>query len=130
MSNMHIFNAGPCKLPDIVLEKTAEAINNFAGTGMSVLSISHRTKEWDAVMNETRALWKELLDIPDGYEVVFLSSGCTMEFLMVALNFLEKKAAYVDTGVWSTKALKTAKQFGEVVVPASSEDRHYCYVPK
>lgn len=130
MATKHIFNAGPCKLPDIVLREAQEAIADFAGTGVSVLCISHRTKEWDAIMDDTRALWKELLNIPDGYEVVFLSSGASMEFLTMPYNFLEKKAVYLDTGVWSSKAIKEAKAFGEVDIVASSKDANYNYIPK
>lgn len=130
MSKVHVFNAGPCLLPQVVYEHTAEAVKNFAGTGVSVLSISHRTKEWDAVMDETRALWKELLNIPDTHEVVLLGGGASLEFLYVAMNFLEKKAAYLDTGVWAHKALKEAKGIGEAYAIASSEDRNYNYIPK
>lgn len=91
MAKVHVFNAGPCLLPQVVLDRANDAIKEFAGTGVSLLCISHRTKEWEAVMDETRALWKELLHIPEGYEVVFLSSGASMEFLYVAMNYLEKR---------------------------------------
>ena len=130
MAKVHVFNAGPCLLPQVVLDRANDAIKEFAGTGVSLLCISHRTKEWEAVMDETRALWKELLHIPEGYEVVFLSSGASMEFLYVAMNYLEKKAAYLDTGVWASKAIKEAKGLGEAVVVASSKDKNYTYVPK
>lgn len=130
MNKVHVFNAGPCLLPQVVLDNAKAAIDNFAGTGVSLLCISHRTKEWEAVMDETRALWKELLHIPEDYEVVFLAGGASMEFLYVAMNFLEKKAAYLDTGVWANKALKEAKGLGEAVAVASSKDRNYCYIPK
>ena len=130
MNKVHVFNAGPCLLPQVVLDNAKAAIDNFAGTGVSLLCISHRTKEWEAVMDETRALWKELLHIPEDYEVVFLAGGASMEFLYVAMNFLEKKAAYLDTGVWASKALKEAKGLGEAVAVASSKDRNYCYIPK
>ena len=130
MIKVHVFNAGPCLLPQVVLDNAKAAIDNFAGTGVSLLCISHRTKEWEAVMDETRALWKELLHIPEDYEVVFLAGGASMEFLYVAMNFLEKKAAYLDTGVWASKALKEAKGLGEAVAVASSKDRNYCYIPK
>ncbi len=95
MNKVHVFNAGPCLLPQVVLDNAKAAIDNFAGTGVSLLCISHRTKEWEAVMDETRALWKELLHIPEDYEVVFLAGGASMEFLYVAMNFLEKKADVV-----------------------------------
>ena len=130
MSKIHVFNAGPCLLPQQVLDRAKAAIDNFAGTGVSLLCISHRTKEWEAVMDETRALWKELLHIPEDYEVVFLASGASMEFLYVAMNFLEHKAAYLDTGVWAHKALKEAKGLGEAYALASSADKNYSYVPK
>ena len=130
MSKKHVFNAGPCILPQEALDATVDAIKDFAGTGVSLLCISHRTKEWDAVMDETRALWKELLNIPEGYEVVFLPGGASMEFLFVALNFLEKKAAYLETGVWAKKALKEAKAYGDAYALASSADKNYSYIPK
>ena len=130
MAKVHVFNAGPCLLPQVVLDRANDAIKEVAGTGVSLLCVSHRTKEWEAVMDETRALWKELLHIPEGYEVVFLSSGASMEFLYVAMNYLEKKAAYLDTGVWASKAIKEAQGLGEAVVVASSKDKNYTYVPK
>lgn len=130
MKKLHVFNAGPCLLPQEVYDSAVEAIKDFAGTGVSVLSISHRTKEWDAIMDDTRALWKELLNIPDGYEVVFLGGGASMQFLYIPMNFLEKKAVYVDTGVWAHKAFKEAKGLGNAVEIASSSDKNYNYVPK
>ncbi|MBR6457517.1 MAG: 3-phosphoserine/phosphohydroxythreonine transaminase [Bacteroidales bacterium] len=130
MGKKHVFNAGPCLLPQEALDATIDAIKDFAGTGVSLLCISHRTKEWDAVMDETRALWKEILHIPEGYEVVFLPGGASMEFLFVALNYLEKKAAYLETGVWAKKALKEAKAYGDAYALASSEDKNYSYIPK
>lgn len=130
MKKLHVFNAGPCLLPQEVYDSAVEAIKDFAGTGVSVLSISHRTKEWDAIMDDTRALWKELLNIPEGYEVVFLGGGASMQFLYIPMNFLEKKAAYVDTGVWAHKAFKEAKGLGNAVEIASSSDKNYNYVPK
>ena len=130
MSKVHVFNAGPCLLPKEVYDSACEAIKDFAGTGVSLLSISHRTKEWDAIMDETRALWKELLNIPEGYETIFLGGGASLEFLYVPMNFLEKKAAYVDTGVWAHKAWKEAKGLGDAVEIASSKDKNYTYIPK
>lgn len=126
----HVFNAGPCILPQIALDNAIEAIKDFKGTGVSVLCISHRTKEWEVTMEETRQLWKELLNIPEDYEVLFLGGGASLEFLMVPYNFLEKKAAYLQTGVWAKKAAKEAKAFGETVIVASSEDTTYTYIPK
>jgi phosphoserine aminotransferase len=130
MKRVHNFNAGPCVLPKAAINATIEALKDFAGTGMSVIEVSHRSKEWQAVMDETEALWKEILHIPDGYKVLFLGGGASLQFLMVAMNFLEKKAAYLETGVWAKKALKEAKGIGEAVCVASSADTTYNYIPK
>ncbi len=130
MAKVHVFNAGPCLLPQQVLDHALEAIRDFSDTGVSLLSVSHRSKEWEAVMDETRSLWRELLKIPDTHEVVFLSGGASMEFLYVAMNYLEKKAAYLDTGVWASKAIKEARGLGEVEVVASSKDENYTYIPQ
>ncbi|MDR1791883.1 MAG: 3-phosphoserine/phosphohydroxythreonine transaminase [Bacteroidales bacterium] len=130
MKIAHNFNAGPCVLPKEAINEAIEGLKDFAGTGMSVIEVSHRSKEWDAVMQETEALWKELLNIPDGYKVLFLGGGASLQFLMVAMNFLEKKAAYLETGVWAKKALKEAKGIGEAVCVASSADTTYNYIPK
>lgn len=130
MDKVHVFNAGPCLLPEVVYDKAIEAIKNFKGTGVSLLSISHRTKEWEATMEETRALWKELLHIPDTHEVLFLGGGASLQFLYVAMNYLEHKAAYLETGVWAKKALKEAKGIGEAYAIASSADKNYSYIPK
>ncbi|MEG1555959.1 MAG: 3-phosphoserine/phosphohydroxythreonine transaminase [Bacteroidales bacterium] len=130
MKRVHNFNAGPCVLPKEAINAAIEALKDFAGTGMSVIEVSHRSKEWEAVMNETEALWKEMLNIPDGYKVLFLGGGASTQFLMVAMNFLEKKAAYLETGVWAKKALKEAKGIGEAVCVASSADTTYNYIPK
>ena len=130
MSKVHNFTAGPCVLPQAAIDAAIEALKDFKGTGVPVVCISHRTKEWEGVMNECRALWRELLEIPEGYEVVFLGGGASLHFLYVAMNFLEKKAAYLDTGVWASKALKEAKGLGEAYAIASSKDKNYTYVPK
>ena len=126
----HVFNAGPCLLPQVAIDNAIEALKDFKGTGVSVLSISHRTKEWEATMDECRALWRELLDIPEDYEILFLGGGASLQFLYVAMNFLEKKAAYLDTGVWAHKALKEAQGLGEAVAVACSKDKNYSYIPK
>ena len=126
----HNFYAGPSILPQETIKSTAEAVLNFAGTGLSLLEVSHRGKEFQAVMDETTALFKELLDVPAGYEVVFLGGGASLQFCMVPFNILNKKAAYLNTGVWATKAQKEAKLFGEVVEVASSKDKNFCYIPK
>ncbi len=130
MGKKHIFNAGPCLLPQVAIDNTIEALKDFKGTGVSLLSISHRTKGWDETMDECRALWKELLCIPEGYEVVFLGGGASLQFLMAAMNFLENKAGYLETGVWAKKALKEAKGLGDAFAVASSADKNYSYIPK
>ena len=130
MKKVHVFNAGPCALPKQAIDKAIEALKDFNGTGMSVIEVSHRSKEWESVMTECRALWRELLHIPDTHEILFLGGGASLEFLMVAMNFLEKKAAYLETGVWAKKALKEAKGIGEAYALASSADTTYNYIPK
>ncbi|MBR6002312.1 MAG: 3-phosphoserine/phosphohydroxythreonine transaminase [Bacteroidales bacterium] len=130
MKKVHVFNAGPCLLPQVAIDNAIAALKDFKGTGVSVLSISHRTKEWDETMDECRALWRELLHIPETHEVVFLGGGASLQFLYVAMNYLEKKAAYLETGVWAGKALKEAKGIGEAYAIASSKDRNFCYIPK
>ena len=126
----HNFYAGPSILSEYTIKNTAAAVENFAGMGLSLLEISHRSKEFVAVNDEARALIKELLDVPAGYEVVFLGGGASMQFCMVPYNLLNKKASYLDTGTWSSKAIKEAKLFGEVEVVASSKDKNYTYIPK
>ncbi|MBO4264165.1 MAG: 3-phosphoserine/phosphohydroxythreonine transaminase [Bacteroidales bacterium] len=130
MNEVHVFNAGPCFLPQEAIDSAIEALKDFKGTGVSLISVSHRSKEWEATMEECRALWKELLHIPDDYEVVLLGGGASLQFLCVPMNFLERKAAYLDTGVWAHKALKEAQGLGEAVVVACSKDRNYSYIPK
>lgn len=124
------FNAGPSILPREVIEKTAQACLDFNGSGLSLMEISHRSKDFQAVHDEAVALFKEVLDIPEGYSVLFLGGGASLEFCMIPYNYLEKKAAYLNTGVWATKAEKEAKAFGEVVEVASSADKNFTYVPK
>lgn len=124
------FNAGPSILPREVIEATANACMDFNGSGLSLMEISHRAKDFQPVIDEAVALFKELLDIPEGYSVIFLGGGASMEFCMVPYNFLNKKAAYLNTGVWAKKAIKEAKFFGEVVEVASSAESTYTYVPK
>ena len=124
------FNAGPSILPREVIEKTAQACLDFNGSGLSLMEISHRAKDFQPVVDEAVALFKELLDIPEGYSVLFLGGGASLEFCMVPYNFLEKKAAYLNTGVWATKAQKEAKLFGEVVEVASSKDKNFTYIPR
>ncbi|MDD5185816.1 MAG: 3-phosphoserine/phosphohydroxythreonine transaminase [Paludibacter sp.] len=126
----HNFSAGPSILAREVIEKTAQAVLEINGSGLSILEISHRSKDFQAVMDEAVALFKELLAIPEGYSVLFLGGGASMQFCMVPFNFFEKKAAYLNTGVWANKAMKEAKGFGETVEVASSKDRNYNYIPK
>ncbi len=126
----HNFNAGPCILPRIAIENTAKAVLDFNGIGMSILEISHRSKDFQAVIDEAVALFKEVLAIPEGYHVLFLGGGASLQFCMVPYNFLNKKAAYLETGVWAKKALKEAKLFGEVTTVASSGDKNFTYIPK
>ena len=126
----HNFCAGPSILPREVIEQTAQAILDFNGSGLSILEISHRSKDFQAVLDEAVALFKEILNIPEGYSVLFLGGGASMQFCMVPYNFLEKKAAYLNTGVWAKKALKEAKAFGEAVEVASSADATFNYIPK
>ncbi len=126
----HNFNAGPSILPQETIDQTAKAILDFNGIGMSIMEISHRSKDFQAVMDEAVALFKELLDIPEGYSVLFLGGGASLQFSMVPYNLLEKKAAYLNTGVWANKALKEAKLFGDVVEVASSKEANFTYIPK
>ncbi|HKI87968.1 MAG TPA: 3-phosphoserine/phosphohydroxythreonine transaminase [Draconibacterium sp.] len=126
----HNFYAGPSILPEFTKQKTAEAAMDFAGTGLSVMEVSHRSKEFVAVMDQAQALVKELLHVPDGYSVLFLQGGASTQFLMVPYNLLNKKAAYLNTGSWASKAIKEAKLFGEVAEVASSKDANFNYIPK
>ncbi len=130
MKKAYNFNAGPCVLPKEVIESTIEAIRNFDNTGIGLLEISHRTPGWERIMAETEQLWRDLLDIPQEYAVIFLGGGASTQFFEVPANFLNKKAAYLQTGVWAKKAVKEAKFYGEVEVVASSEDKTYSYIPK
>jgi len=130
MKTAYNFNAGPCVLPKPAIEATIEALRDFKDTGISVIEISHRTKEWEDIMNETRALWRELLNIPENYSILFLGGGASMQFLYVAMNLLEHKAAYLETGVWAKKALKEAKGLGNAYALASSADKTFSYIPK
>ncbi|MDR2683189.1 MAG: 3-phosphoserine/phosphohydroxythreonine transaminase [Dysgonamonadaceae bacterium] len=124
------FNAGPSILPQETVDSTIQAIKDFNGTGLGLMEISHRSKDFQAVMDETVALFRELLNIPEGYSVLFLGGGASLQFCMVPYNLLEKKAAYLNTGTWANKALKEAKLFGEVVEVASSKEANYTYIPK
>ena len=124
------FNAGPSMLPREVVEATASAVLDYDGMGLSLMELSHRSAEFKPVLDEARNLLKELLDIPQGYEVLFVGGGASMHFCMVPYNFLNRKAAYLNTGTWASKAMKEATLFGEVVEVASSADRNFNYIPK
>ncbi len=123
------FYAGPSILPQFTIDKTIEAIVNFYGTGLSILEISHRSKEFVAVVEEATALFKDLLHIPDNYSVLFLGGGASTQFAMIPFNLFVNKAAYMNTGAWSKKAIKEAQMFGEVDVVASSDDKNFSYIP-
>ncbi|MDR1221389.1 MAG: 3-phosphoserine/phosphohydroxythreonine transaminase [Tannerella sp.] len=126
----HNFYAGPSILSQYTVQNTADAILDFAGTGLSLMEVSHRSKEFVAVCDESRSLVKELLDVPSTHEVIFLGGGASMQFCMVPYNLLKKKASYMDTGTWASKAIKEAKLFGEVDVVASSKEKNYSFIPK
>jgi phosphoserine aminotransferase len=126
----HNFFAGPSILPAFTVEKTAEAIMNLNGIGLSLMEISHRSKDFQAVVDEAVALFKELLNIPEGYSVLFLGGGASLQFAMLPYNMLETKAAYLNTGEWASKAINEAKLFGEVLTVASSEDKMFNYIPR
>ncbi len=128
----HNFNAGPSILPKEVFEEASRSILDFNGTGLSILEIGHRTPLFEDVLNEAVALVKELMNLNDQKEVLFLHGGASTQFFQIPMNFLpkDKKAAYLDGGVWGTKAIKEAKQFGGVEIVASSKDKNYSYIPK
>jgi len=126
----HNFYAGPSILPQYTIDKSIEGIKDFSGTGLSILEISHRSKEFIACMNNAIALVKELLEVPSGYQVIFLGGGASMKFEMVPMNLMNNKSAYLVTGEWATKAFKEAKIYGEAVEVASSKDKNFCYIPK
>ena len=126
----HNFYAGPSILPQYTMDQVIEGIKNFYGTGLSVMEVSHRSKEFVSVMDEAQALFKELLDIPEGYHVLFLGGGASTQFAMVPMNLMNKKSAYLNTGSWATKAMKEATLYGEMVEVASSKDKNFTYIPK
>ena len=130
MKTAYNFNAGPCVLPKQAIENTVKALYDFDNTGIGIAEISHRTPGWEKLMADTRQLWRDLLNIPEEYEVLFLGGGASTQFMTVPANLLNKKAAYLQTGVWAKKAAKEAKLFGETVIVASSEDKTYSYIPK
>ncbi|GAE35678.1 phosphoserine aminotransferase [Halalkalibacter akibai JCM 9157] len=130
--NVFNFNAGPSALPKAVLEKAQSELLNFKGTGMSVMELSHRSKEYEAVHQSAIDLLKELLRIPDNYQVLFLQGGASLQFSMLPLQFLKegKIGNYILTGVWSEKALKEAKLIGETQIAASTKESNYTSIPE
>ncbi|MBS3913428.1 MAG: 3-phosphoserine/phosphohydroxythreonine transaminase [Bacteroidetes bacterium] len=130
MTKIHNFSAGPSILAESAFQKSIADIQNFAGTGLSILEISHRTKEFESIMDQARAIIKELLQIPENYDVLFLQGGASSQFFQIPHNFLINSAAYTKTGTWASGAIKEAKLYGEVNVVASSEDKNFNYIPK
>ena len=128
----HNFSAGPCILPQEVFQQASEAVLNFNNIDLSLIEISHRSANFVAVMENARSLVKELLEVPEGYSVLFLQGGASLEFLMVPYNLMKEggKAAYLDTGTWANKAIKEANLLGETIVVGSSKDKNYNYIPK
>ena len=126
----HNFNAGPSILPQEVIENSAKAVLDLNGIGLSLLEISHRTSDFETVNNEAESLFRELLNVPENYKIIFLGGGASTQFCYIPYNLLETKAGYINTGVWSKKAIKEAKLFGETVVVASSDDTNFNYIPK
>ena len=124
------FNPGPSILPEFTIKNTAEAVLNLNGSGLSIMEISHRSKDFEAILNKAVELVKEILSVPEGYSVLFLQGGASLQFSMIPYNFLNKKAAYLDSGSWASKAIKEAKLLGEVNVVASSKDANYNHIPK
>ena len=132
MSKIHNFSAGPAILPKAAIDASVEALQNFAGTGLSLIEVSHRSKEYEAVVDEACQLVKDILGLNDDYAVIFLQGGASLQFDMLPMNFLgeNETAAYINSGVWAGRAIKEAKMFGNVNVLASSEDKNFSYLPK
>ncbi len=127
---LYNFNAGPSILPDIALKRTADAINDLDKSGLSLLEISHRSSEFEAIFSEAESLLRELLNVPFGYKVLFLGGGASTQFFVAPYNLLDQKAVYLETGAWAKKAIEEAAHFGDVDVIASSADKNYSYIPK
>lgn len=130
MIKVHNFSAGPAILPQEVIQNCADALQNFSGTNLSLIEVSHRGKEFVAVMDEARALVKKIMKLDDSYEVLYLQGGASTQFLMIAMNLMKSKAAYTNTGTWAKKAIKEANYFGTVDVIGSSENKNFSYIPK
>lgn len=132
MTKVHNFSAGPAILPQSAIDASIEALKNFSGTGLSLIEVSHRSKEYEAVVDEACQLVRDILNLSDEYAVLFLQGGASTQFDMIPMNLLDEgeTAAYVNTGVWASRAIKEAKMFGNVNVLASSEDKNFNYIPK
>ena len=132
MGRVYNFSAGPACLPEAVLKKASEQMLDYEGSGMSVMEMSHRSKVYQGIIDKAEADLRSLMNIPDNYKVLFLQGGASLQFAMVPLNLVgkNKRAYYINTGAWSKKAIKEAKRFLEVVVPASSEDKTFSYIPE
>jgi len=132
MTKIHNFSAGPAILPQSAIDASIEALKNFSGTGLSLIEVSHRSKEYEAVVEEACQLVRDILKLSDEYAVLFLQGGASTQFDMIPMNLLDEgeTAAYVNTGVWASRAIKEAKMFGNVNVLASSEDKNFNYIPK
>lgn len=129
MKRVYNFNAGPSPMPLEVLEEIRDEMTDFAGTGMGIIEMSHRSKEFQALLDETKDLLRELMGLTQGQEIVFIQGGGSMQFLMEAMNFLHTRAAYADTGVWAHKARDAAKFYGEAYDTNTAKDRNYSYIP-
>ena len=124
------FSAGPAMMPEAVLEEIRDEMMNYRGSGMCVMEMSHRSKLYESIIGEAESLLRELMNIPDNYKVLFIQGGATLQFSMIPMNLMRNgKAAYIETGAWSKKAIAEAKKVGEVIVPASSADKNYSYIP-
>lgn len=132
MSRVYNFSAGPSCLPEEVLRQAADEMMDYKGTGMSVMEMSHRSKPYQAIIDETEALARELMGIPDNYKVLFLQGGASLQFAMIPMNLMvnHKRAAFMNTGAWSDKAIKEAKKFGEALVVASSKETTFNHIPE
>ena len=132
MSRFYNFSAGPSCLPEEVLRQAADEMMDYKGTGMSVMEMSHRSKPYQAIIDETEALARELMGIPDNYKVLFLQGGASLQFAMIPMNLMvnHKRAAFMNTGAWSDKAIKEAKKFGEALVVASSKETTFNHIPE
>ncbi|MCX6181424.1 MAG: 3-phosphoserine/phosphohydroxythreonine transaminase [Bacteroidetes bacterium] len=130
--HIHNFSAGPCILPKEVMQKAAESVVEYNNSGLSIIEMSHRSKDFEAIMDRSHAIVRELMNVPENYDISFLQGGASLQFMMVPQNLfpIGGKVGYVNTGVWGTKALKEAQLFGETIEVASSKDKNFSYIPK